>query len=313
MDKLSLITSQNSNGISVINNGEFSSLINFDSGNISGIFLKSDNSRPIRCSELNNKLSNRKYNLWNIKYISTETDDKGKTVIKSDYRNRSDLFSIKSVNPFESNYSIDNLIPLIATDESNDSELGYIEYVDGKEGEEIKKEKGIKSSLYINSDYWDLSEQEQNLREEDPSIENNGWFNNYSSTKKRINLVESGTSLTIINRESDTYTDTVDFRDIINYSRQPGLLAYLTLEVGCTIEKTKDSYEYFTRVYEFSLFQYLDTNSGNGELKSEDFILETENGILIEFIDGILRVISSNSQITECIINNCILEYGKLN
>ena len=312
MDKLSLITSQNSNGISVINNGEYSSLINFDSGNISGIFLKSDNSRPIRCSELNNKLSNRKYNLWNVKYISTETDDKGKTVIKSDYENRSDLFSIKSVNPFESNYSINNLIPLISTDESNDSEPDYIEYVDGEEGDEIKKEKGIKSSLYINS-AWEFSEQEQNLREEDPSIENNGWINNYSSTKKRINLVESGTSLTIINRESDIYTDTIDFRDIINYSRQPDLLAYLTLEIGCTIEKAKDSYEYFTRVYEFSLFQYLDTNNGNGELKSEDFILETENGILIEFIDGILRVISSNSQITECIINNCILEYGKLN
>jgi hypothetical protein len=135
----------------------------------------------------------------------------------------------------------------------------------------------------------------------------------YNPLKDALGLVAANLitseKIEFVDRDSDIYTDTIDFRNIINYSRQPDITAYLDLEIGCTIEKTKDSYEFFTRVSKFTLFKY----SEIGELKQEDFILEVNDDILVEFVGGILRVIPSNSKITECIINNCILEYGKLN
>jgi hypothetical protein len=289
---LSMITSQNSEGISIMKNGEYSSLINIDSSkNLSGIFLKSNNSRPLRCSELKNKLDNRKYNLWNLKYVSTERiGDEIKIKKEGDKDN---LFTIRSINPFSDKYDIENLIPKINT-------------VVGLTSSTV----GINSSIYLNNtDKWNYTEQELEAFNSDPSFKNNGWIDKYSSAINKINLSDIGIGIVLINRNSDIYTDTIDFRNIINYSRQPDITAYLDLEIGCTIEKTKDSYEFFTRVSKFTLFKY----SEIGELKQEDFILEVNDDILVEFVGGILRVIPSNSKITECIINNCILEYGKLN
>lgn len=290
-NKLSLVTSKNSNGISIMSNGEYSSLINLNSSNISGIFLEAGNSRPLRCSELNNKLTKRKYNLWNLKYISTRRDSNNIIEIDKD-GDRDNLFIIKLINPFSNDYQVQNLIPKINTVRNISSTIG------------------IDSSVYLNNtNNWSYTELEKETFKYDPSFRNNGWGNNYNSEIDRINLNYIGVGIVLIGRDSDIYTDTIDFRNIINYSRQPEIIACLDLEIGCTIEVSKSNYKSFTVVSKFTLFKYLE----NGQLKQDDFILDVNDDISIEFIDGVLRVIPSNSKITECIINNCILDYGKLN
>lgn len=64
----------------------------------------------------------------------------------------------------------------------------------------------------------------------------------------------------------------------------------------------------------FSAFNYrYQENDGGLVLESEDWIkVIGDDEIQVEFIEGILKALPLSNDVSECIISNCTVIYGKL-
>ena len=100
----------------------------------------------------------------------------------------------------------------------------------------------------------------------------------------------------------DSYTNTVDLNELINYSTE----AYINCRVDLTILYSISGiiYNYNTM---FTAFDY----NANQVLNIYNTIENINNRVQLEYINGTIKVIPTSQEVNECIINNCTVIYGK--
>lgn len=128
-----------------------------------------------------------------------------------------------------------------------------------------------------------------------------------NSTKSVINISECQESIDLV-CGLDSYTDTVSIRELIEYSSYPRTTGKVNLSIRYSKLNNDETnaivYNYNTI---FKAFEYTEDR----ELVLEDLVeIIDDNLIRLEYLGGIIRLFPISSRITECIINNCTVIYG---
>lgn len=127
----------------------------------------------------------------------------------------------------------------------------------------------------------------------------------YNSSKGIINILESSREVNLVENKSDIYTDTLDLRSIFfGETLSEDIKNKIDLSIQYTILGDKKIYS--TDIC-FSGFFFK-----NSKLVSNDFIRKINEDIIVEYLNGIIRVIPNSDKVLECIINNCTITYGNL-
>ena len=103
--------------------------------------------------------------------------------------------------------------------------------------------------------------------------------------------------------DSSDYTDTVDLSGYIKNLALPEITGKVDLGVSYSIGN-----EIFLSTKTFSAFEY----SALGYLSMPNYIINIDGNIRVEYIEGVIKLYPLNDTISEFIINDCILTYGKL-
>lgn len=270
MNRLSLINSiytDEVNKISIVNN-EIKSNLMYNDPVKGQIDITGEDSkyRPIHISELANKLKDRDWNIAKRLYISSITEEDGRDILRLKIKEGTD--SIDVINTEDENTGILFCNPEeIPVNEINDFKEEFKDILDNMKENEI----------YL-----------------------------YSSSKKVIDVLNNTMTLDIIKYNSDTYTNTINLKELINYSSFLKVSGKIDLSVQYV--KNGKIINYDTT---FEGFKY-SGNSSSLTLESNNFIEEIGNDIVIEYVDNIIRIIPILNDISECIISNCTVTYGNI-
>lgn len=119
----------------------------------------------------------------------------------------------------------------------------------------------------------------------------------YTSSKMMIDIMEDLIVVDLI--EPDQYTSSVDLNRVEKKMIQPNLSA----KVDLSVKYSKGS-ELYGQDLTFEAFSYNDS-----DVSRVDFV-STLGDVVVEYVDGIVRVIPDSKDVTECIISNCVITYG---
>lgn len=125
----------------------------------------------------------------------------------------------------------------------------------------------------------------------------------YNSSKIVIDFLNNSISLDLLGK--DEYTNTISLVGIEKKQARAGISAKIDLTVSYTIDSAT-----YKEDLSFEALEYVEENS-LPVLKRINFISQVGE-VLIEYIDGIIRVIPASNNVDECIISNCIMTYGNL-
>ena len=228
--------------------------------------------RPIKCSELYNKLKSKGWGNFGIKYISTYEDDIDSTV------------RAKITDPSIS--SISSEIPKILTSSVKDR----------KDSEEIYSSGYKVSGNSFNSEERELIDTAYTSVFGSMNEVNDLYF--YRPTNSTIDLSNSAITFNLLNNDQGLYVNTLNFGKLINHAVRPDLSAICTINI--IYSKNSDIYLKDTT---FEVFNYNTV---------ENFVSKLTESIQLEYFNGELKVIPLKEDITECIFGNCTITYGNL-
>ena len=228
--------------------------------------------RPLHCSELSNKLSDRNWNKSETLFISNEDDPTlmYRKYTSETYKSIGEIDEIDTEN-IDPNLSFPLCKPLNFEVRNKITEM-YEEKFDSEEPQD--------SHFLV-------------------------------SLKNPINTSECLESIDII-KGYDSYTSSLSLCELIEYSSNPGISARVDLSIRYS--KIDSSgiyatvYNYFTM---FKAFEYSRDGNLNVENTVEIINDESNDLIRIEYLGGIIRLFPISDTISECIINDCTIVYGK--
>lgn len=275
MGKLSIVTnSENISGklkISASNKIYYS-----DSGEDIELLEGSPKYRPIRCSELSKRLSNRNWNKSETLFISNDNDN-----ITLRYRKYSDDTNLP-----------EGEIDIIDVDNADDN-LSF----------PLTWELSEETKNTIEEMYSDSFDQGTVASEEVCFLKSLKDALNTSKYQESIDLVKG----------YDSYTNSLSLIELIEYSPYPGTTGRIDLSIKYSKVSSDNTsvsvYNYFTM---FKAFEY----SNGGVLYIDDtieIIHDTSDDLIrVEYLGGTIRLFPISHKISECIIDNCTLVYGNL-
>lgn len=129
----------------------------------------------------------------------------------------------------------------------------------------------------------------------------------FSSIGSTIDIMTGVRTIDLITYNSDSYTNILSLVPLKRYIIQEGVSAKVDLGVQYVFEGDLRSHE-----TTFCAFKYMEDNSGKLVLDSPDWIETVEDNIQIEFVNGILKTLPLSNNVSECIISNCTVTYGRL-
>jgi hypothetical protein len=272
------------NLLTIIRDGGNNSLrIEGDSLVNNGIFVgEGTDFRPIHCTELQEKLKEKGWLNEGFKiYYTNKTDStQVQTTIIRTYRYK---LPSNSINYTVSENYIDSNLPVInPTPESKNSPDIII---NRSEFEQISS--GVTNTF--NEIFGDQKgERELKINR---------------STKNQIDIVESSKTIIPIDSSSTSiYTSTLDLNDSIHHAILPGLSA-----------KVDVTFMYSTNDFigggdvTFSAFKYNEEK----ELIKENIVFD-KGKVIIEYINGIIRIFPVSNDVNECILSDVVITYGNL-
>lgn len=131
------------------------------------------------------------------------------------------------------------------------------------------------------------------------------------SSKSVMRVSECQESIDII-KGPDSYTSSLSLCELIEYSSYPKVSARVDMSVKYSklTNNLSDAsiYTYFTT---FKAFEYDRDRNVDVENMVEIISDDTEDLVRIEYLGGIIRLFPVSPKITECIINDCTVIYGK--
>lgn len=251
------------------------------SGNIVVLVEGSLGYRPLHCSEFHNRLANRNWNKSETLFISGVDGESNEDDPILRYR--------KYTNP--ENKPTGEIDEIDIT--SNNSDLSFP--LCGDLNDETRER--------VFEFYENLFDATEGAHEEVCFM---------GSSKDVINTSDCQESISLV-KGFDSYTNSVDLNDLIEYSSYPGTSARVDISIRYSKINDEESvayiYNYFTT---FKAFWY----NENRELIIEDTIEtisdDTDDLVRIEYLGGIIKVFPVSPMVSECIINDCTIIYGNL-
>jgi hypothetical protein len=253
-----------------------------------------DSKRALRCSEFISLLGGQSYLTGGIKYVdSIDIPQEGESIYDKSfyYRGPRDVNTSSTpridINTYPGKESTLELNTTTGEVETSPP-LGDIKVCDSWSQRRIEVFKNSIKEIYDN--YIGLDKPGEEI------------FNNIASRYSQDYFEDTySETIELVSYRNRDYTNRVDLREYIEKSTLPGISGKLDI----TIEYIKKG---TTRVISFSYTAF----SYNGNiLKNEDRIFETSD-IQGEYLNGIFTVYPISPDVTECIISDCILIYGKL-
>lgn len=116
----------------------------------------------------------------------------------------------------------------------------------------------------------------------------------------------TGGSVDIICQGSSVYTNIVNLNHYIDIISLQNIIVKLGICYSKQVDKTVE--EYFKEI-SFVPFHFTNEFSKGYTAVSDNFVREINNDITIEYINGCIRLFSTNDDVIECIINFCHLNY----
>lgn len=124
----------------------------------------------------------------------------------------------------------------------------------------------------------------------------------FRSGKNPIDILNGTTVINLINCDSDIYTNCVNLVELIRHASSKQLSA----KVDLSIQYSKNN-KVYTRDLVFKAF-----DNSNDKVNIYDFINEIERDVIIEYINGVVKVLPMSDNIDEFIISNCTVTYGNI-
>ena len=275
MGKLSIVTDSNSETEKLkINVADRKIYYNTQEGSIV-LIEGSLKYRPLHCSELSRRLANRDWNKSETLFIQGDSNVDDPILRYKKYTTTRPTGEIDEIDTLSNDQSLS--FPLCGDLSSETKEL-------------------------ITEAYTDIFDDTMTAREEVCFL---------GSSKNVMRTSECQESIDMI-KGLDSYTSSLSLCELIEYSSYPRTSARVDMSVRYSKlnnEMNEASvYNYFTT---FKAFEY-DRNR-NLELENTIEIINdgTEDLVRIEYLGGIVRLFSVSPKITECIINDCTVIYGK--
>lgn len=231
--------------------------------------------RPLHCSELSRRLANRDWNKSETLFIQGDSNVDDPILRYKKYTTTKPTGEIDEIDILDNDQSLS--FPLC-----------------GDLSSEVKdKITEVYTSIFDNS----MTAQEEVCF--------------LGSSKSVMNTSECQESIDII-KGLDSYTSSVSLCELIEYSSYPKISARLDISIKYSKlndERTEASINnYFTT---FKAFEY-DVNRNLIMENTIEIINDnTEDLVKIEYFNGIIRLFPLSPRITECIINDCTVIYGK--
>lgn len=275
MDKLSIVTDSNNNLDCL--RLENDSIINGDVSVGEGIDF-----RPIHCTELREKLRSRGWNTEGFKFYFEEsiTDPvTGKIETERTYKYKLELAENYSISE---NY-IDDGLPIInpSTEKSKSPDIM------------ITKSDIESISSTVDNLYNDIFGDQKGKRE----------LKINRSSKNRIDIVDNVITIIALDSEkSSTYTNTFDLTDLLNHSN----IKNLSSKVDVTYFYSIDNNIYGGDI----TFNSFEINENN-ELVKNNLIFD-KNHVIIEYINGVIKIYPNNKNVSECVLNDIVITYGNI-
>ena len=123
------------------------------------------------------------------------------------------------------------------------------------------------------------------------------------STRNQVDIVENSKTIIAIDSSSTSiYTNTIDLNDLVNHAIIPGL----TAKVDVTFMYSTDNFIGGGDIT-FTAFKY----NENSELVKDNLIFD-RGKVIIEYINGIVRIFPMSNDINECILSDVVITYGNL-
>lgn len=275
MGKLSIVTDSNSGNEKLkINVADRKIYYNTQEGSVV-LIEGSLKYRPLHCSELSRRLANRDWN-------KSET-----LFIQGDSNVDDPILRYKKYTTTRPTGEIDEIDTL-----SDDQSLSFP--LCGDLSSETKER--------ITEAYTSIFDDSMIAQEEVCFMGSSKSVMRTSECQESINIIKG----------PDSYTSSLSLCELIEYSSYPKVSARVDMSVKYS-KLTNDLsdasiYTYFTT---FKAFEYDRDRNVDLENMVEIINDDTEDLVRIEYLGGIIRLFPVSPRITECIINDCTVIYGK--
>ena len=162
--------------------------------------------------------------------------------------------------------------------------------------------------------YWDQAfigiKDGDSIKKQLENMAINGEIYLYNTSKEVYDLLGGSNTVALIDVNSDTYTNSVDIKSIL-YNIV--LDSNTTAKVDLSIQYSKIDNKSVVYSSDFT-FNGFSTITSNNKLsvKFNNAIQIINDEVIVEFIDGLIRLFPNKENILECIISNCTVTYGNL-
>lgn len=129
------------------------------------------------------------------------------------------------------------------------------------------------------------------------------------NTKTETMVLDNNTrTYELIKPDSNCYQSTIDLNCLLNLSKHENTTAFVRINIKYTKGPDQDLYSINKS---FDLFRYMKDDNNNTVLVNDDFTMEINQDITLEYIGGVLRLFPESNEINEYIIDSCTVEYGE--
>lgn len=129
--------------------------------------------------------------------------------------------------------------------------------------------------------------------------------NFYSSSKMEVDLEKGSITLDLMDLRD--YTNTVSLVGVEKKFAKYKLTGKIDLTVKYSFDQGGKTGIYL-QDFSFKAFEYEGTEL-NPILSRSNFVAPIKD-VMVEYIDGVIRVIPNSEKVNECIISNCVVTYG---
>ncbi len=231
--------------------------------------------RPLHCSELSRRLTNRDWNKSETLFISG---------VSGEYNEDDPILRYRKYTETKPTGEIDEI-----NVRDDDSSLSF----------PLCGELDSETKARISEAYSEIFDSNMTASEEVCFM---------GSSKSVMNTSEGQESIDLI-KGFDSYTNSLNIGELIEYSSYPRISGRVDLSIQYSKINGNDVriYNYFTT---FKAFEY-DRDRNLTIENMIEIIKDTEDLIRIEYLGGTIRLFPISSRISECIINDCTVIYGK--
>ena len=151
-----------------------------------------------------------------------------------------------------------------------------------------------------------------NIKKQVENMAINGEINLYNTSREMYDLLGGNNTVTLIDTSSDVYTNSLDIKPIL-YNAVIDSNTTAKIDLSIQYSKVNDNSLVYNSDITFKGFSTIIDNTEKISIKFNNVFQTINDDVIVEFVDGLIRLFPKNENILECIISNCTVTYGNLN